>query len=101
MLSACAHTSGLLSPESLYPVALTQCADEPEVPDRPGPGLPRTDEQKATYTKNLRAFGLDCKDTVGSWAERRAKYVEQYEKESFGSAERLWRKVRGKKGSAK
>jgi hypothetical protein len=68
-----------LSPDSLYPAAITSCVDEPAVPPRPADGGPRDDKVKSIYINDLRAFGLDCKDTVAATARRKAEYVKQYE----------------------
>lgn len=69
----------MLSPDSLYPPAITSCADEPEVPPRPAAGQARPDAVKAQYTADLRAFGVDCKDTVSATAQRKADYQKQYD----------------------
>lgn len=79
----------MLSPDSLYPAAITSCADEPAVPPRPAPGQPRPDEVKAQYTGDLRAAFVDCKDTVGATAKRKADYAAQYQ----AATEPAWKKL--------
>jgi hypothetical protein len=73
-----------LSPDSLYPEAITACADEPKVPPRPvaadGAVLPRSDAAKAAYTKELHDAWGDCHDTVASTAQRKADYAKQFQK---------------------
>lgn len=86
-------TPSMIAPEDLYPKALTTCADEPNVPARPAAGKPRSDTDHATYLKNMRDAYLDCHDTVGGWADRRARYVKQYEHQQYGYIERVWRSV--------
>lgn len=68
----------MLSPDSLYPDSITSCRDEPVVPARPAPGLPRLDEDKANYDRDLHGAWADCHDTVGETAKRKADYAEQY-----------------------
>jgi hypothetical protein len=79
-LTACASApTGLLSPESLYPPAITACADEPAVPPRPASGQPRDDKTKASYTEALHAAWGDCHDTVDAVAARKTAYQGQYD----------------------
>ena len=78
---------------------MTQCADLPQVPARPAPDQPRSEDAKATYVGALRATAVDCKDTVGDWAARRQRYVEQWERETHSAGERLWRRVTGQSGN--
>ena len=95
-LSACAtNTVTLPNPDSLYPVEMTTCADLPPVPARPAPDAPRSEDDKATYVGSLRFTAVDCKDTVGDWAARRDRYVEQWNRETHNAGERLWRRVTG------
>jgi hypothetical protein len=68
-----------LSPESLYPPAITACADEPAVPPRPASGQPRDDKTKASYTEALHAAWGDCHDTVDAVAARKTAYQGQYD----------------------
>lgn len=63
------------------------------MPERPAANAPRSERTKADYVKALHDSGADCRDTVGSWAERRDKYAKQYEKENFNAGERVWRKL--------
>lgn len=89
VLSACATDlrSVQPSPEALYPESLLSCMDEPalEVRDDPRP----LDEQ-VEYVRGLRRAYIDCKDTVEvDWAERRARYAEQYQ-ESRDSGWLTW-----------
>jgi hypothetical protein len=80
LLGACQSVpTGLLSPDSLYPSAITACADEPKVPARPAPDQPRTDPAKAEYTKGLHDAWADCHDTVAATAARKAAYAKQFE----------------------
>jgi hypothetical protein len=78
-----------LSPDSLYPPALTSCKDEPIVPERPAAGQPRTPEQKAEYTADLHDAWGDCHDTVAATAKRKVDYATQYQK----ATEPAWKKV--------
>lgn len=94
-LSGCSTTVGLLSPDSLYPKALTFCADDPKVPSRPAAGQPRTDAQKAEYIKNLHGAYVDCSDTVAGWRDRRDRYTKQYDSETKGYLRNLWDAVTG------
>lgn len=75
---------------------MTECADLPVVPARPAPGEARSEEDKAVYIGGLRATAVDCKDTVGDWAARRARYVEQWNRESHNMGERAWRAITGR-----
>lgn len=73
----------MLSPDALYPAAITSCQGEPTVPARP-PALsgvlqPRTDADKAQYTSDLHDAWADCHDTVAAAAQRRAAYQVQYD----------------------
>jgi hypothetical protein len=94
----CSTTSRtvLLDPDALYPVELTSCAAEPAVPPRPGPGLARTDEAKAEYTRDLRQAWGDCHDTVAGVADRKARYKLQYDNEKASGLGKLWRHLTGK-----
>lgn len=74
---------------------MTTCKDMPEVPARPAPGEPRPEPDKAIYIAGLRATAVDCKDTVGDWAARRERYVEQWNRETHNAGERLWRRITG------
>lgn len=49
------------------------------VPPRPAPDQPRSDEDKAKYTRDLRLAWADCSDTVASTADRKERYRKQYE----------------------
>lgn len=72
----------MLSPDSLYPEAITSCADEPAVPARPAPvnGVqqPRSDKDKANYTNALHGAWADCHDTVAATKERKDLYTQQF-----------------------
>ena len=83
LMTACSTTKPALDPESLIPTALTTCSDAPPVPDRPGPGLARTDEVKAGYTADLWAAWKDCKGTVNAVKLRREKLDQQVNGNSF------------------
>lgn len=99
-LSACGTTRIVLPhPDALYPVEMTECRDLPVVPERPAPGEPRSEDAKADYIVDLRTTAVDCKDTVGDWASRRERYVEQWEREEFSAIERGWRAVTGQRGT--
>lgn len=98
LTTACASNPALLSPDSLYPQALTTCADEPRVEPRADPTVPRSDEEKTQYAQGLREAWADCHGTVESWAERRARYVEQYERETYNPIQRAWRRATGQTG---
>lgn len=98
MTSACATpATGLLSPDDLYPSELTTCAAEPAVPERPAPGQPRTDEQKAGYIKDLRASWADCSDDVAGIKDRKERYTVQYENAKGGFLSKLLPKKKTKK----
>ena len=98
-VSACATVQATLpNPDSLYPVEMTTCADEPAVPPRPQPGEARSETVKAGYVAELRAFGVDCKDTVDAWHARRERYVLQWEQETHSTGERVWRHLTGRTG---
>ena len=92
-LGGCTTTVGLISPDDLYPKALTNCAPEPTVPPRPADGQPRSDTDKATYVKNLHGAYEDCHDTVDGWAQRRALYVKQYDQQTKGYFTNLWNAI--------
>lgn len=94
-LSACASSTDLLPPESLYPKALTHCADYPTLTERTDKTQPRTSKEKAVIAKEGYGAWEDCHDTVDSWAERRAKYVKQYEAETYGWFTRMYRTATG------
>lgn len=80
LMSACQSApTGLLSPDSLYPEAITSCADEPAVPPRPADGSPRPDKDKADYVNGLHGAWADCHDTVDATRQRKALYAKQYE----------------------
>lgn len=96
LLAGCASNTSLIPTESLYPTALTQCAPEPRVPDRPAPDQPRSGRDKATYVKNLHGAYLNCQDVVEGWKERRSLYADQYEHAKYGYFERLWRSATGR-----
>ena len=92
LLTACASSpTVLLSPDSLYPDSITECRDEPIVPARPGPGLPRTDEDKANYDRDLHGAWADCHDTVAETKRRKADYAEQYKRETESPLRRFFR----------
>lgn len=92
LLTACASSpTSLLSPDSLYPASITECRDEPAVPARPGPGLPRTDEDKAQYDRELHAAWADCHDTVAETKRRREAYEEQYRRSTESPLRRFFR----------
>ncbi|MFN3836837.1 MAG: hypothetical protein ACK4MI_03900 [Brevundimonas sp.] len=92
LLTACANSpTALLSPDSLYPAAITACRDEPVVPGRPATGVPRTDQDKANYTRDLHGAWADCHDTVAATAERRRLYAEQYKRATESPARRFFR----------
>lgn len=80
-MTGCATQTGLLSPDDLYPEALTVCKKEPAVPPRPAPGVPRSEEAKSDYVKELRGAWADCSDTVTGVKERKAAYKRQYDAE--------------------
>jgi len=92
-LGGCATTVGLIPPDNLYPPALTTCVDEPMLTERVDKTKPRAEREKAEYVKGLRSAYLDCKDTVDGWADRRALYILQYQKKTYGYFERLWMSV--------
>ena len=73
ILTACSTAPATLDPEALIPKALTTCTDAPAVPPRPGPGLPRTDGDKADYVTGLQGAYADCKATVAAVQDRRAR----------------------------
>lgn len=82
-LTACTSKStGLLDPESLYPKALTFCADEPVVTTRKDLTKPRTAREKAGITQDYHDAWQDCHGVVNSWAERRTLYEKQYTTET-------------------
>jgi len=85
----------LLSPDSLYPTAITSCADEPKVPPRPvtadGSLGPRTPEAKASYTEQLHGAWGDCHDTVAATAQRKASYAEQYKRSTESPIRKFFR----------
>lgn len=56
---------------------------------------PRTTREKAGIQADMRAAGQDCRDVVHSWADRRALYVKQFEKESYNWFERMYRTATG------
>lgn len=90
LLVGCASDpTSLLSPDALYPPAITTCKDEPVVPERPAADQPRTAEQKAGYTADLHDAWADCHDTVGATAKRKADYTKQYQT----ATEPAWKKV--------
>lgn len=68
-----------MSPDSLYPAAITACAAAPAVPPRPAAGLPRDDKAKAQYDLNLHSAWADCHDTVSATAKRKADYQAQFD----------------------
>lgn len=86
----------MLNPDDLYPQELTTCADEPTVPPRPAPDQPRSDEDKATYTKDLRGAWADCHDTVNSVGVRKGLYKQQYDDSKRGSLGKIWHRMTGK-----
>lgn len=94
-LTACTSTSGLLEPESLYPKALTSCADEPVVMERADKTKPRTSREKAGIQQDYRDAWKDCSGVVSSWGQRRELYVKQYEKETYNWFERMYRAATG------
>jgi len=98
-LAACETTAELIPPENLYPTALTTCVKEPTITERTDKTKPRSEREKADYVKGLRGAYLDCSDTVSGWADRRARYVKQYEQQTFGYFGGLWRAVTGKTGT--
>jgi len=85
-----------LDPNDLYPNEITVCAEEPPVPPRPAPGLPREDEVKAGYTRDLRTAWADCYDTVKVTKERKAGYQQQYDNARASPIGRFWRDLTGK-----
>jgi len=91
-LTGCATQTGLLSPDDLYPAEFTTCAAEPKVPERPAPGVPRTDEAKAEYTKDLRGAWADCSDDVAGIKDRKARYQVQYDNAQGGFLTKLFPK---------
>lgn len=92
LLTGCAsNPTGWLSPDALYPAAITACRDEPVVPARPAPGLPRTDQDKAGYTRDLHGAWADCHDTVEATAQRKRLYVEQYQRATESPMRRFFR----------
>lgn len=91
-LTACAsRPTSLLSPDSLYPTSITQCRNQPAVPARPGPGLPRPDADKADYTEQLHGAWADCYDTVGETKQRKADYAEWYRRQTESTVRRFLR----------
>lgn len=95
-LSACGTTAGLIPPDDLYPISLTRCSDEPRLTARADPTMPRTEREKASYIKELRGALFDCHDKVDGWADRRERYVKQYESKTYGYIARVWRSVSNK-----
>lgn len=91
MTGCASQSTGWLSPDALYPEAITQCRDEPVVPARPGPGLPRTDEDKAGYQRDLHGAWADCHDTVAATAERKRLYQDQYDRATESGVRRFLR----------
>lgn len=92
MLTACASSpTALLSPDSLYPDSITECRNQPVVPARPGPGLPRLDEDKAAYDRDLHGAWADCYDTVGETKKRKQDYAEQYKRATESPLRRFFR----------
>lgn len=86
-LSACATGPvGIQpSPDALYPEALLQCMDEPEVEPRQDVTIPRSETEKAAYLSGLREAFLDCEDTVEvGWRERKDRYAAQYDEANSG-----------------
>lgn len=81
----------MLSPDSLYPASITECRDEPVVPARPAPGVPRSDDAKANYDRELHGAWADCHDTVGETAKRKADYAEQYKRATESPMRRFFR----------
>lgn len=80
-----------MSPNSLYPDSITSCRDEPVVPARPAPGLPRSDEDKARYSSALHGAWADCHDTVAATAQRKADYADRYRRETEPTVRRWLR----------
>jgi hypothetical protein len=72
----------LPKPDDLYPVSITECADEPEVPYRPAPDQPRDDREKAQYVKDLHAAYVDCHDSVEEAKNRKADWQKQYDEQT-------------------
>lgn len=68
-----------MSPDALYPSAITSCANEPTPPARPAEGQPREDKPKAEYIAALHGAWGDCHDTVAATAARKAAYAKQFE----------------------
>lgn len=92
MLTGCANSpTALLSPDSLYPASITECRDEPVVPARPAPDLPRSDLDKANYTRDLHGAWADCHDTVAATAERARLYRQQYDRATESPMRRFFR----------
>lgn len=81
--------TSLLSPDSLYPTAITTCKDEPVVPERPAAGEARDPAAKAEYTASLHDSWADCHDTVGATAQRKADYAAQFQT----ATEPAWKKL--------
>lgn len=74
-----ASRTAWFDPDDLYPTELVACAAEPTVPARPAPDLPRSEEDKANYVKDLHGAYADCKDDVAGMADRKARYRAQYD----------------------
>lgn len=92
LLTGCANSpTVLLHPDSLYPASITECWDEPVVPPRPAPGLPRLDQDKAAYDRDLHGAWADCHDTVAETARRKADYADRYRRETESAARRFLR----------